>query len=158
MTQQNRTGRINVKLLILLGVVFATAAAGVVIAHTVRKRMIASRALAAGQAAYQAKNWETAAQELRTYLNKFPNDNEVLMQFAQAELNIRPVRAAAISSASFAYRKVLNSRKGDKDLCERLCRLYYLAGDYTETLYVAQQRLVAAPDGCIRHRLARTRP
>ena len=57
-----------------------------------------------------------------------------------------PPRAETIAAACYAYRKVLRTRQGDKDLCDRLCRLYSYMGNYPDLLYVARQRLSTAPD------------
>lgn len=141
-----RSARINVKLLILLGVVVSVGATGLVVAHTIRKRVTAQRALTAGEKAFAEKNWEEASKQYRTYLGKFPTDEKILEQFALAQLSIRPARTETISSAITAYRKLYRNKQGDKDLSERLMKLYYYIGDFTETRYITRSRLSVSRD------------
>ncbi|MCH7885382.1 MAG: tetratricopeptide repeat protein [Planctomycetes bacterium] len=141
-----RSGRIHLKVLFILVGLVGVLGAGVVVVHYVQKSRIAARALTEGQAAFEAQRWTEAARHLKTYLSKYPDDVEVLQQYADAHLAVRPVQAKNIAAAIAACRRLLRHRSGDADLSHQLARLYSTVGDHVEAAYICRQRLEAEPD------------
>ncbi len=138
--------RINLKLVVILVLVTGTLGAAVVVGHYARKRIIASRELAAGKEALRKEDWAKACLHLRTYLSKRPNDVEMLGRYAKAHLAVRPRKRENIGAAVGAYRQLLQNRPGDREACDELAKLYFSIGDYGQAEHVSRQRLTAAPD------------
>ena len=90
-----RSGRVNIKLIIILVGILAVIGVGGFITHRVRKQAIANDALTNGRAAIAAQDWALAAKELRRYLSKYPDDEShngaVLKEYAQAHMAVRPL-------------------------------------------------------------------
>ncbi len=141
-----RSGRINLKALVILVlaiVVLLGAAAG---AYKIRKRIIADRALAAGKAALQQQNWTEACKQLRQYLSRYPDNPDMLARYAEANLAVHPQTAENIVAAIGAYRRYLRLRPGDEKACHQLADLYLKIGDLQEASHISRQRLEADPD------------
>ena len=87
-----KPARINVKaLLITCGIVVLLGVAAVV-GHYVRKHFIATHALADGRAALAREDWAAACKHLKRYLEKRPEDPEILLAFGRANLRVRPLQ------------------------------------------------------------------
>lgn len=140
-----RTAGVNVKLLVILVVGTAVLAAGAIGGYKLRKRHIASKALAAGQAAVKAQDWPEACTQLKVYLSKYPDDEEVLAQYGEANLKVRPPAPENTLAAITAYRRLLRFRPGDADASRKLMLLYRQTGEMNEVAYVARQRLSQDP-------------
>ena len=56
-----------------------------------QKSRRAQRGLVLGNKAYDEHNWEEAAQQLGRYLSISQDDVPVLLKYAEAQLNIRPL-------------------------------------------------------------------
>lgn len=140
-----KPARVNVTLLIVLAAVSAVAAAALAGGYYARKRVVASRALAAGKAALDRQDWPEACRHLKTYLQRYPDDVEMLARYARAHLAIRPCRPENVGAAIGAYRQYQRLRPGDEEACRELARLYYTIGDFNEAAYVCQRRLAVAP-------------
>jgi tetratricopeptide (TPR) repeat protein len=140
-----RRARINYKLLVGLILVAAGGCVALTAGYYARKNAIASRALAAGAAAYDAREWPEAARQLKKYLSSYPDDEVVLSKYARAQLLTRPSTADTMNSAAAAYRRLLRTHRGDRHLCNALAGLYSALGDTIETSYVARQRLASDP-------------
>ena len=136
----------NVKVLVILVAITGLLGGGVVVGHYVQKRLMADRALAAGRKAIADENWADAAKHLRVYLSKYPDNLEVLQEYAAAHLSVRPLETGNILAAIGGYRRLLRHRPGDPDLCHTLARLYASVGNFSEAVYIARQRLKHAPD------------
>ena len=140
-----RAARINVKVVIILLVVMVLLAGSAAVAYKVRKRLIANAALAEGQAAFEQKDWETARKQLRRYLSKYPDDAEVLEQYAEAELSVRPLEQPNVGGAIGAYRRLIQIKPDDEMPYERLATLYSSLADFAELAYIARKRLDRVP-------------
>lgn len=140
-----RNGKINVRAVVILGLVAALLGGGLVGAYFVRKRMIASSALAEGRAAFDRQDWPEACKQLRRYLGKYPEDVEVIREYARAHLNVRPLKVTNISSALGAYRRLVRLDPSDVEAYKKLAMLYAGVGDFTELTYIAEKRLDANP-------------
>ena len=146
MRPQLQRARINVKLLIILvglmGVLGTSAVAG----HYVRKRVLADRALAAGKAALDAEDWPDACKQLRKYLEKYPDDEEILRRYAEAHLAVRPRDPNHVGAALGAYRRLRRLQPDDEKVSARLAKLYLGVGEFNEAAYISRERLDAQPD------------
>ncbi|MGE0479495.1 MAG: tetratricopeptide repeat protein [Phycisphaerae bacterium] len=148
-------GRINVKVLVAIAAVLVLGGGGLLAAHYLRKNRIADTALGAAKAAVATADWNEAAKQFRRYLGKYPNDMQVLPQYAEALLTSRPLTAENLRTVIEVQRRIL--RVVEKQRLEErnpelhveleraavtlLARLYASAGDYTELSYLANQRL-----------------
>ena len=146
MKPQLQPARINVKLLIILvglvGVLGTSAVAG----HYVRKRVLADRALAAGKAALEAEDWTDACKQLRKYLGKYPDDEEILRRYAEANLAVRPRDPKHVGAALGAYRRLRRLQPDDEKVSARLAKLYLGVREFNEAAYISRARLDAQPD------------
>jgi tetratricopeptide (TPR) repeat protein len=141
-----KSGRINVKALLILVGVVGVAGAGVVGVHYWRKSSMAADALAKGKAALAAKNWDDASRHLKFYLSKYPQDEEMLAEYSAACMNIRPQTPVSVMSAVNGYRRLLlRFRPGNEELCRTLVRLYAQIGDYNELKYICDHWLTGHP-------------
>ncbi len=146
MDPRNRCGKVNVKVLAILIVVAVALGISLFAARQVQREIFSKTALTQGQAAFENQDWPVAARNLRTYLNRNPDDLEVLRKYAQACLSIRPQDAKAISGAVSAYRRVVQMDPQDQVAYERLTVLYGQIGNYEELSVVARMRLEHAPN------------
>jgi len=140
-----RSGRINIRAVIIIVAIVVAVGGGLAVAYKIRKQMIAEQALAAGMAAVDQAEWQTASRELRQYLTRYPDDAEVLHSYADATLKQTPLTAQDVGRAIRAYRRILRHRPGDDDVTEILARLYSHLGDFDEAVYVCRERLKAEP-------------
>src|SRR5690554_5001311 len=107
MSLSNVSGRVNWKavgIVVAVVVVLGAAATG---GHYLRKRAVAAHALQEGQTAYARQDWPVAAKRLWQYLQKYPDDPEVLAQYARAQSKVRPLSGEAIQSIIAAYRRLV---------------------------------------------------
>jgi Tfp pilus assembly protein PilF len=146
MTRAWKPGRVNLKLLTTLLVTAGLLGVAAVAGHFVRKRMIADAALAAGRAACDQQDWQTACKQLRRYLSKYPDDTDVLQQYAEAHLSVRPLDPSRIAAAIGAYRRLLRREPHAEIAYKRLAALYRATGNFNELAYVAEQLSKHDPD------------
>src|SRR5689334_20558996 len=118
MSSQNRRRRVNVRALIAVITVILLVVGGAVGAYKVRKRLIARRELTAAKFALERKDWPEACKHLRQYLARC-NDPEMLRRYADANVAIHPVSTPNIAAAVAAYRELLRSSPGDRELCAK---------------------------------------
>lgn len=142
-----RSARINIKALIILIMVIGVLGVGAFGAHYVRKRVIAQGALEDGKAALDREEWSEAAKHLRRYLGKYPDDTEMLREYAEAHLSVRPREPENILQAIAAYRRLYRqpSLRGDDVLSDKLARLYLSIRDFSEAIYICKERLAQDP-------------
>ena len=137
--------RINVKAVVILLLVVVVLLGGAVVGYKVRKRIVANRELAAGREALAREDWPAACKHLKLYLSKYPDDEEILERYAEANLAVRPVEQKNLGQAIAAYRRLLRRHPGDDRLSAELAELYIRSGNFTEAAYVCRQRLEAEP-------------
>jgi tetratricopeptide (TPR) repeat protein len=146
MRQHTRSGRVNVKALIILLVVVGVIGGGAAVGYKVRKRMVAQSSLEAGKAALAKQDWLEASKHLKQYLAKYPNDREVLFEYAQASQKIRPTGLDHIGASVAAYRRLLRLNPDNESaICRSLIRLYMKTGDPGEAAYIADLWREKAP-------------
>lgn len=145
MSNHRRQGGINIKALVILVLVAGVLLGGAVGGYKIRKRMIANRALVAGKAALEQRNWPEACKRLKQYLSRYPDDPEMLARYAEANLAVRPVKAENIGAAIDAYRRFLRLRSGEEKASHQLADLYLQVGDLQEASHISRQRLESEP-------------
>ena len=80
--------------------------------------------LEAGNMAYNEQRWEEAAQNLGRYLAVEKDDVPALVKYADAQLNIRPLKRNNIQQAIAAYRTALRVDKNNSEAVMQLTQLY----------------------------------
>ena len=84
----------------------------------------AERGLDLGNKAYNEQRWEDAAKDLGRYLAVIQDDVPVLLKYADAQLNIRPLKLNNIKQAEGAWRRVLRADKSNTDAALKLVNIY----------------------------------
>ncbi len=134
-----RSARINVRLLIILAAAVVVLGGGAFAARHIRGEIIKSRALAAGDAAYEQRDWPEAAKQYNRYLNREPNTPHILERYAEALLSIETLDAGAVAGAIDAYRRMHRLQPENVQVLEKLGWLYSATGNSGELLYVGQK-------------------
>jgi len=135
--------RINWKFLIVL--IIAVAILGIT-AFGLRKwqrRYRASTGLEVGNKAYDESAWEEAVKNLGRYLAVEQNDVAILLKYADAQLNIRPLKPNNLQQAIAAYRTVLRLDKGNLKAAVKLTEIYLGMGMPGEAELIARRQLEA---------------
>ncbi len=135
-----RNARINVKALVILLVVLGAVGVGLFGGHHIRKRVLAERALTDGRDMLASENWPEACKQLRRYLRQYPDDQEMLLAYADANLAVRPRDLDHLASAAGAYRRLLRHRPANKEISNRLATLYVAIGDFDGARYICESR------------------
>jgi tetratricopeptide (TPR) repeat protein len=140
---RRRTGRINVRALVILAIIVVVGGGGAAGAYKFRKRVLAERALQTARDANGRADYTQAVQQYRVYLSKYPDDVEVLRECAQAAIAQRPPnRPAAIG----AYRRLLHVRADDHEAMHKLTRLYFDGMQFNDAAYICRRRLESDAD------------
>jgi len=105
----------------------------------------AEHGLEAGNKAYQEHNWPEAARNFGRYLAVNHDDVDVLFKYAQAQLNIRPVRRNNIQQAVAAYRSVLRLDRDNRAAVVQLAGLYLQMAMPGEAELIVQRQLQNEP-------------
>ena len=84
----------------------------------------AEAGLETGLKAFDEARWQKAAKNLGHYVALVPSDGEVLLKYAQALLNIRPLKQNNLQYAINAYRSVLRQDKGNLKAVDTLLQIY----------------------------------
>lgn len=103
----------------------------------------AQKGLTAGTQAYEQAHWQQAANQLGRYLSLVQDDVAVLLKYAQAQLNIRPVKRGNIQQAVNAYRSILRAEPTNSAAAMRLCQIYLALKMPGEAELIAQRQLSA---------------
>jgi len=105
----------------------------------------AERARELGYKAYDEHNWQEAARDLGRYLAVAPDDVSTLLKYADAQLNIRPLRRNNVQQAIAAYRAVLRVDKDDSEAAIQLSEIYLGMGMPGESELIVKRALEAKP-------------
>ncbi|OHB64328.1 MAG: hypothetical protein A2Y77_12775 [Planctomycetes bacterium RBG_13_62_9] len=101
----------NWKLAIVLVVAIAVFAVAAYALHSWQKDTRAGQAKDLGLRAHARQDYETAARELGQYIGANPEDPDILLKYADAQLNRRPATKNTVQQAIGAYRVVLRLAK-----------------------------------------------
>ncbi|RKY11528.1 MAG: hypothetical protein DRP65_03980 [Planctomycetota bacterium] len=149
------SGKINWKLIIVL--VISLVVLGVT-AYGLRwwnRLHRAEAGLGLGNRAYENAQWLEAAQNLGRYLTVEPDDIGALMKYAQAQLNIIPLKRGNISQAINAYRRVLRIDRTNTEAAIKLINIYIQMNTPGEAELIATQQLENVSNCTIRRMLAK---
>ncbi len=105
-----------------------------------------SRGLVLGNKLYDQGNWKEAAQNLGRYIAVVQDDVPVLVKYADAQLNIRPLKRNNIQQAIATYRIILRIEKGNFETATRLVGIYLQMGMSGEAELIAVRALEVDPD------------
>ncbi len=103
----------------------------------------AQKGLKAGIEAYEQHDWQQAANGLGRYLSLVQDDVAVLLKYAQAQLNIRPVKRGNIQQAVAAYRNILRAEPTNSAAAMRLCQIYLALKMPGEAELIARRQISA---------------
>lgn len=142
-------------LVISLGVI-ALMAFGVYKFRLADKENKAKQGLILGNQAYEEKNWEQATKQLGIYLLRNQDDVEILLKYAEAQMNIRPRKPNNIQQAISAYRTALRIENTQSETAEKLIEIYLLTGMPGEAELIAERQLEINENPKIRRMLAMT--
>ena len=105
----------------------------------------AERGLSLGNKAYSEQRWEDAAKNLGRYLAVVQNDAAVLSKYAQAQLNIRPLRRNNLQQAISAYRAILRINETNSQAALTLIKIYLQIGLPGEAELIATRAIEKNP-------------
>jgi len=131
----------NWKLAFVLVVALVVFAAAALALHNWQQNTRAERALPLGQQAYEQGDWEEAARQLGRYLAVDRNNVPILLQYAGAQLKIRPMESAQVQQAIAAYSAALRLESGNAEAARNLVELYLGMETYGEAELKARQFL-----------------
>ncbi len=114
----------------------------------------AERGLVLGNKAYNEHRWEEAARDLGRYLAVERNDVPALLKYADAQLNIRPLRRSNVQQAIAAYRSALRVDKSNSEAATQLTEVYLVMDMPGEAELIAKRHLKTDQDPELRRMLA----
>ncbi len=114
----------------------------------------AEQGLVRGNKAYDEHKWEEAAQQLGRYLGVAQDDIPALLKYAEAQLNIRPVKQSNVQQAIAVYRNILRLDQGNLEAVRRLSEIYLSMGMPGEAELIASRFLQINESSEIRRTLA----
>ena len=119
-----------------------------------RRSNRAERGLESGLKAYEEHNWEEAVHNLGSYLGVVQNDASILLRYAEAHLNIRPLKQNNLRQAIAAYRAALRADKKNNEAATKLTEMYLGMRMPGEAELIASRYLKANQDLEMRRLLA----
>jgi len=119
-----------------------------------QRRRMAYEALETGLKAYKNHIWEDAAKNLGRYIAVDRSDIQILLKYADAQLNIRPLGQNNVRQAIETYRSILRTDKHNVTAAEKLIGLYLETGVPAEAELIAGRFLQNSSDPKIRQLLA----
>jgi tetratricopeptide (TPR) repeat protein len=122
--------------------------------HRWQKNTRADQALPLGERAYAQQDWEEAATQLGRYLAVNTDNVEVLLKYAEAQMNRRPVTAPHLQQAVAAYRSVLRLERTHTEAARRLAEVYLVMASPGEAELIAGRYLAERDDPIVRRLLA----
>jgi tetratricopeptide (TPR) repeat protein len=114
----------------------------------------ADRGLVLGNKAYNEHKWEDAAKNLGRYLAVTQDDVPALLKYADAQLNIRPLKHNNVQQAIAAYRTVLRVDKNNSEASLRLVEMYLGMGMAGEAELIVTRAIEANPSPELQRMLA----
>jgi len=114
----------------------------------------AERGLVLGNKAYDEHKWEEAASQLGRYLGVVQDDVPALLKYAEAQLNIRPLKPNNVKRTIAAYRNVLRLDQGNFNAVKRLGEIYLSMGMPGEAELIVNRALQTGESPELRKLLA----
>ena len=114
----------------------------------------AERGLVLGNKAYNEHRWDDAANDLGRYLAVVKDDVPAMLKYAEAQLNIRPLRRSNVQQAIAAYRSALRVDKSNSEAATQLTEVYLVMDMSGEAELIAKRHLKTNQDPELRRMLA----
>jgi tetratricopeptide (TPR) repeat protein len=111
-------------------------------------------ALDKGNKAYEKCLWEEAAVNLGRYLAVARDDVPVLIKYADAQLNIRPLKRGNVQQTIAAYRTILRIDKNNTEAALKLVEIYLQMGMPGEAELIASRAIETSQSQELRRMLA----
>jgi tetratricopeptide (TPR) repeat protein len=146
--------RINWKLIIVLLIGLCVLSITGYGLHQWQRSRRAESGLSMGNKAYAEQQWEAATRHLGRYLAVAPNDIEILLKYAQSQLNMRPLRRNNIEQAISAYRTVLRIQETNSQAVMTLVEIYLQIGLPGEAELIAARGIAKNSSPDLRRMLA----
>jgi tetratricopeptide (TPR) repeat protein len=145
--------RFNWKLVIVLLIAFVVLVATAYGLRQWRRSHRVEKNLYLGNKAYNEQKWEEAARNLGRYLAVTQNDKAILFKYAQAQLNIRPLKRSNLEQAVSAYRTILRIDETNSQAAQALTELYLQVGLPGEAELIAARAIEKDPSPQLRKTL-----
>ncbi len=111
-----------------------------------RRGYMANKALETGNAAFERGEWVIAAQDLGRYCSLHPKDIDVLLKYAEAQLNIVPQKGPNVRQALGAYRQILREDPTHEEAVHKAGIIYLQTGMPQEAEMILERRLERVAD------------
>ena len=92
--------------------------------------------------------WKKAVANLGRCLAVNPDNVQILLKYAEAQLNIRPLKKNNIQQAAATYRSIIRINNNDHGAAEKLISLYLQLNIPAEAELIAHRYLKANQNGC----------
>lgn len=146
--------RFNWILAIVLLIAFSVLAVTAFGLRKWQRNRMAYGAREAGLKAYEGQNWQDAAENLGRYLAVEQTNVEIMLKYARAQLNIRPLERGNIEQAVNSYRTILRIDRTNLAAAENLISLYLQMSIPAEAQLIAERYLQVDENPKIRRMLA----
>ncbi len=148
--------RLNWKLLIVIIISITVLAVTALVLRKWNRTRLGLAALEKGSNAYSDGDWQGAAINLGRYIAASRNnaDSEIYFKYAEAQLNIRPIKKTNIRQAISSYKTILRIDKENAQAFEKLFELYLQMNIYGEAELVVARRLDIKDGPVVRTKLA----
>lgn len=142
-----RRSKTRHRLLILLAIaaVVILGVAGLIAVRQAQIKTDLTKSRADGMAAMEQKDYETALHALGRYLQRYPEDMEVALRYAQARRNVPRPNARHLTDAISVLRRVVATEPDNLEAGRELLELYTRVGYFTEAAELAQSLVRYAP-------------
>ncbi len=144
----------NIKAVVVFFICTAVLMAAVFVLRQWQRNRTAVAAYDKGLKAYRSRLWQQAAGNLGRYVASNRGHVQALLKYAQAQLNIRPLKSGSVQQAAATYRAVLRVDKTNSLAAEKLIGLYLKMDIPTEAQLIAERYLQSANDPGITTMLA----
>ena len=144
----------NWKLAAVLLISLAVLGAGAFALRQWHKTNRTAQGLVRGNEAYDAGRWQEAAEHLGYYVASQQQDVAALLKYADACMNIRPIKSNNTWQATNAYRAALRVDRKNSEAAMKLTEIYLAIGTPGDAELVAKRQLETNPDPELRRMLA----
>ncbi|NQU76348.1 MAG: hypothetical protein HQ546_08570, partial [Planctomycetes bacterium] len=145
MVKARNSAKINVKALLIFLIVLVMLTVAVAAAWHGRRWVVIKQALVDGKQAFARADWVAATKHYRRYLERNPDDMDILQKYAEANMRISPLEIDHLRDANGAYRQLIRLNPDDGHAYEQLARIYIGARNFLELTHLANQRLARRP-------------